>query len=150
MDEPDDFFIIGNRNPPLRREVSVPSELQADAALQTVEELFQLRKARIRRPGPSQVEVDEGSQFALRMWGVLTKRGYRRLPLLASVTVVEGPSGHGSVVSITLTSNEGTYPMGRLPIVDRAYSQRFDAIIGNIERRLTAPANSQTSDDIKG
>ena len=123
----DDHFQSSTKTP-LSRTFTLTTDQSVTEAMTVVRDIFSERNAKIQATSPTHLHATEGSRFALRMWGVMTKRGYNNLPLVASIDTSRAADGRGSVVSVTLTSNEGWYPLGRAEIGNRAYKQRFDAI----------------------
>ena len=84
---------------------------------------------------PTTVVARPGSRLALRMMGVLTSFGRRRLPMI--VTADASPRDTGSTITLTMTSNEGFYPMGRMRIADAAYGNRFEELCSELRSQLT-------------
>ena len=95
-----------------------------DEALAIVAAYWNARRVTPEQATSATVTARPGSRVALRLMGVLTSFGRRRLPMV--VTAHATPHNVGSTVTLTMTSNEGYYPMGRMRIADAAYSNRFD------------------------
>lgn len=47
------------------------------------------------------------------------------------------PNGTGSTLTLTMTSNEGYYPMGRMRIADAAFANRFEELCGELQSQMT-------------
>lgn len=84
---------------------------------------------------PETVVARPGSRVALRMMGVLTSFGRRRLPMIVQTDA--SPNGTGSTLTLTMTSNEGYYPMGRMRIADAAFANRFEELCGELQSQMT-------------
>lgn len=84
---------------------------------------------------PETVVARPGSRVALRMMGVLTSFGRRRLPMIVQADA--SPNGTGSTLTLTMTSNEGYYPMGRMRIADAAFANRFEELYGELQSQMT-------------
>lgn len=118
--------------PPVEQTLEIESSLpSAEAVVRLVRYLGQLGRRPVENRGLSG-GAEIGSRIAYRWWGG-SSRGVARLPI--SISWSARPTTEGSLVTISMSSNEGNY-LFYTSLHERAFRRRFSALEGEFRARL--------------